>query len=94
MTTKPFLFSGKDIEINFSTSAAGGITVGILDNEGQAVDGFSNNDMEELYGDELGRIAKWKGGRGLAEAVNGNSKQPIRLRFELRDADVYSIRAV
>jgi hypothetical protein len=46
------------------------------------------SDAVELYGDDIAEAYSWKNG-GDVSALAG---QPVRLRFELRDADLYSWR--
>ena len=88
MITKPCTFSGKALEINFSTSAAGGIRVEIQDGDGGAIRGFALADCPEIIGDRIERVVAWKGGSD----VSGLAGQPVRLRFVMKDADLYSIR--
>ena len=42
----------------------------------------------ESVGDEHERIVRWKGNPSFAELWN----RPIRLRFVMQDADLYSLR--
>jgi len=88
MITKPFRFSGKVLVINFATSAAGGVRVEVQDEHGDAVEGFSLDDCPLILGDNLEHVVKWKGG-GDVSALAG---RPVRLRFVMRDADLYSLR--
>jgi len=85
-TTKPLTFTGKDLVLNFSTSAAGGIRIEIQDADGKPVPGFTLDDAPEIFGDALDRIAPWKDGSNLASLAG----TPIRLRFVMKDADLYS----
>ncbi len=82
------MFSGKELTLNFSTSAAGGIRVELQKPDGQPIRGFSAADCREVFGDELERTVTWNSGSDLGELAG----QPVRLRFVLRDADLYSIR--
>jgi hypothetical protein len=86
--TKPFTFSGKTLELNFSTSAAGGIRVEIQDSGGTPVPGFALRECREMIGDEIERRVWWTGGSD----VGGLAGTVIRLKIELRDADLYAIR--
>lgn len=90
LITNPLKFSGEQLEINFSTSAAGIVRVELQDTEGKPLTGFSLEDCEPIYGDELARVVKWKGSSSLA----AHSGQPLRLRFVMEDADLYSLRFV
>ena len=74
--------------LNYSTSGAGSVRVEIQDAKGQALPGFLLDDCSELYGDSLEQPVVWKSNPDLGKLAG----KPVRLRFELRDADVYSMR--
>ncbi|MFV1964397.1 MAG: hypothetical protein ACC628_03165 [Pirellulaceae bacterium] len=88
LITKPVAFQGKNLEMNFSTSAAGSIRVELQDAAGTPLPGFSLADGAELFGDSLDRTVSWKGGTDVSDAAG----KPVRLRFVLKDADLYSFR--
>jgi hypothetical protein len=44
--------------------------------------------MAPLFGDELDAVARWKAG-ATPPVRNG---QPVRLRFVLKDADLFALR--
>jgi len=88
MVMKPFTFSGKELVINYSTSAGGSVRVEIWGESGEAVAGYSIGDCDRIIGDEIERVVTWKGGSDLRALVG----KPIRLRFKMKDADLYSIR--
>jgi len=86
--TKPLRFSGKELVINYSTSAAGSVWVEIQDEAGASIPGFAQADADEIIGDEIARVVSWKGNAD----VSGLAGRAVRLRFILKDADLYSIR--
>jgi hypothetical protein len=88
LVTKPLTFSGKQLRINFSTSAAGGLRVELQTADGKPMPGFALADCPEIIGDRLDHSVTWKSGADLS-ALAG---QPVRLRFELRDAELYSLQ--
>jgi len=88
LLTRLLTFSGKELLLNYSTSAAGSIRVEILDDSGVPVDGFKLADCSELIGDEIERAVRWNQVSDLSP-LRGTS---VRLRFVLKDADLYSIR--
>ena len=51
-------------------------------------DGLSLADCGEMIGDETEGVVRWGGGDGLGRL----SGTPVRLRFALKDADVYAFR--
>jgi len=88
VVTKPLTFAGSELRINFATSAVGSVRVEVQDAEGRAIPGYGLDDMAEIYGDELERPVAWKGGGEVGQLAG----RPVRLRFVLRDADVFSFR--
>ena len=88
LTTKPLIFDGRELELNYSTSAVGSIRIELQDESGRPIEGWSLDDSAEIFGDHIERVARWEGGADLS-AVAG---QPVRLRFMLADADLYSFR--
>ena len=88
MLTKPLTFSGRELVLNVSTSAAGSVRVEIQGVDGKPLPGYALADCPEIFGDSLGRPVAWKAGGYLSKLAG----QPIRLRFELKDADLYSMR--
>ncbi len=87
LVTKPLIFAGRELVLNFSSSAAGSIRVEMLrDQMNMPVKGFGLEDCVEVLGDELERVVRWKEGR----ALGGLAGTPIRLRFVLRDAELFS----
>lgn len=89
-TTRPFTFTGKNLEINFSTGASGSIRFELQDAAGKPIPGFTLEEAPETIGDQVDRIVRWKGDRDLASL----SGQPVRLQAVMKDADLYSIRFV
>ncbi|MGB2823880.1 MAG: hypothetical protein WBF17_23070, partial [Phycisphaerae bacterium] len=88
MVTRPLTFSGDRLEINYSTSAAGSIRVEVQNPGGRAIAGFALEDFPPVYGDQISHVLAWKAGPDLA-ALAG---KPVRLRFVMQDADLYSLR--
>lgn len=88
MVTRPFVFSGKSLEINYSTSAAGYVCVEVQDITGKPLPGLCWNECPEIIGDQIERTVCWKQGSDLAQLAG----RPIRLRFVMKEADLYSIR--
>jgi len=88
VVTRPLAFEGTRLEMNFSTSATGRARVELQDERGLPVPGYALDECDPQFGDELGRIVSWKSN----EDVSPLSGRPVRLRFELRDVDLYSFR--
>jgi hypothetical protein len=81
-------FRGRHLELNFATSAAGSVRVEIQDLDGQPLPGFALDDCPQIFGDAIGRPVTWTKGSDV-RAIAG---RPVRLRFELKDADLYAFQ--
>ncbi len=90
LLTKPLVFQGKELTLNFATSAAGSVRVELQDAAGKPLPGFALADAVETIGNHLDRAVRWKSGSDVS-ALAG---KPIRLRLVLKDADVYALRFV
>jgi hypothetical protein len=88
LLTRPLKFDGQRLLLNFSTSAAGGIRVEIQDADGKPIPGFTLADTVETIGNEIERPVRWKSGTDVT-ALAG---KPIRLRFVMKDADLFALR--
>ena len=86
--TRPLLFNGRELLVNFETSAIGSIRLELQTAAGEAIAGFGMDDCPPIFGDEVEKIVHWKSGSDIS-ALAGT---PIRLRFHLMDADLYSIQ--
>ncbi len=81
--TKPFTFEGNELEINFSSSAFGDITVTVCDEEGNELEGYKSI---RIFGDSVCRKVKFE--KELKELEG----KPVRLKFFLKDAHLYSFK--
>ena len=88
LVTKPVTFTGKSLSLNFSSSAAGGVQVELQDAEGKAIADHALADCPPIFGDSLDRKVTWSGG-GDVSALAG---KPVKLRFVLNDADLFSYK--
>jgi hypothetical protein len=88
VVTKPFTMRGKELTLNFATSAAGSVRAEIQTSDGNPIDGFALTDCPEIFGDEIERVVKWKKGTDVTHLAG----QPIRLRFMFKDANLYSFQ--
>jgi len=88
LVTRPLVFSGSRLEINFATSAAGSLRIEIQHKNGRPIPGFELAECQLQYGDQLDRVVSWKSGPDVSELAG----KPIRLRVELKDADLYAMQ--
>jgi hypothetical protein len=86
LLTKPFRFTGGKLLLNYATSAAGSIRIEIQDADGKALPGYTLAEAPETFGDKIDAPFAWKRGSDVS-ALAG---RPIRMRFVLKDADLYA----
>ena len=93
--TKPLKFEGSNLVLNFATSAAGSIRLEIQDEDGSPLPGFSLAESPLIWGDEIAHTVRWK--RSHSQATSDKplrrvAGKAVRLRFVMKDADLYSVR--
>ncbi len=81
VVTKPLVFAGDQLRLNFSTSARGYLYVTIRDETGRAAR------SHEIFGDATDRVIDFAEG-----SVADFAGRPVSLEFEMSDADLYSLR--
>jgi hypothetical protein len=81
--TKPLLVEGDKLVLNYATSAAGSIRFEIQRASGQPLPRLALRETPVLWGDAIEAVIP------LATPLAG---VPIRVRFVMKDADLYSIR--
>ena len=86
--TKPLIFEGQKLKLNFSSSAAGNVYVEIQDRNGKAIPGFQLNECQQIFGDALDYSVLWTDKSDLKSLAG----KIIRLRFVLREADIFSFQ--
>lgn len=88
VTTKAVRFDGDRLSINCSTTAKGSMRVALHNAAGQPIPGFSLAECLEFSGDAIDHTVNWKQGSDVSKLAG----KPVRLRFMLRDVDLYSFR--
>ncbi len=94
MVTKPLIFQGSKLILNYSTSAAGSIQSEIQDANGHPIPGFSLQDCIPIWGDEIEGRARWNHPTSQTDQhpLKRLAGTTVRLRFVMKDADLYSLR--
>ena len=82
VVTKPLVFTGSEMLVNFSTSARGRMFVAIRDESGRSIRSV------ELFGDKVDRVVDFADGGKVADFAG----KPVTVTFEMFDADLYSFR--
>lgn len=88
LVTKSLRFAGKELVINFSTSAGGSVRVEIQDESGQPIRDFALADSRNLVGDTIEQQVGWKNGSDVSSLAG----KPVRLRFVMQEADLFAIQ--
>ena len=86
--TRPLVFAGERLVLNYRTEGKGSLRVELQNAEGQPVPSFAAADCQALRGDALSAPLQWNAAADLG-ALAG---KPIRVRFLLQDAELYSFR--
>jgi hypothetical protein len=85
LTTKPLLFDGNRLIIN-AEARRGVLRVEVLNEAGKPIRGFALPDSQEFTGNSVRHAITWAHGATL-DALRG---KPVRLRFRLTNARLYS----
>ena len=83
IVTKPLIFEGDHLSINFATSALGHVRIRLLSEDGTPMEDF---DSGKLFGDSVDRPVDFEG------SLSTLAGKPIRLEISMSDADLYSFR--
>ena len=87
LTTRPLTVGGGHLEINYLARPGGYVRVEMQDAEGRPLTSFSADDCDPLEGDEIAKTVTWN--------TDGNgpfSGRPVRVQFQVKDADLFSFR--
>ncbi|MBP1991719.1 hypothetical protein [Paenibacillus eucommiae] len=80
IVTKPFIFEGNQLSINFATSAVGYVKIKLIGEQAEL-------NSVELFGDNLEKIVIFEDGD--AALLSG---KPVHMEITMRDADLYSFK--
>jgi hypothetical protein len=88
LLTKPFTFTGKRLRLNCVTHDGGSVKVTVADEQGKPIKGFAENAAKPISGDFVDQVVSWKTGTDVSSLAG----KVVRLRFHLKNADLYSLR--
>jgi hypothetical protein len=88
LLTRPLRHAGNRFVINFVTGPKGSLRVEVQDAAGKPLAGHALADCLELRGDSVAQTVAWTSG----PQVRSQPAQPVRLRFVLADAHLFSLR--
>lgn len=87
LTTRRLGGAAGPLHVNYR-AAGGSLKVEILDENGQVIPGYGLDECSALQGDSVEQAVTWSGGNELPMSAG-----PIRLRFVLQNAGLYSFNA-
>ena len=90
--SKPIRFFGSQLSLNCSSSARGGVRVGLTNLQGKPLPGYSLENCPWIYGDFLDRTVEWIQSGEVTDDLGSTAGQPVKLVFELKDADLFSFK--
>ena len=88
LITKPILFTGNQLVLNFETGKKGNIRVELQDVKGRPIPGFSLAEAKGMAGDSIEQAVTWRKGRDVSSLAG----VAVRIRIVLTEADLYSFR--
>ena len=88
MVTRPFRFTGRELVLNYATTAGGSVRVEIQDADGKPLPGFALADARSLNGDALEQAVTWP----TSGDVSSLAGRPVRLHFAMQEADLYAMQ--
>ena len=89
LVTKPLIFAGRALFLNFDTGGSSELKMEIQNPDNTPIPGFARDDCFPIFGDHIDFPVSWKTTGSDVSALAG---QPIRLRFMLKDADLYAFQ--
>jgi len=88
LVTRPFVFDGDHLIVNFKTKPNGFICAEIQDASGKALSGLSLAKCRSMKGDQLAGQVVWQSQTKLSRFAG----RPVRLRFKINSAAIYSFQ--
>jgi hypothetical protein len=91
LVTRPLTFEGNRLVLNIDTGATGYAQIGVLDEAGKPIEGFSIEDCVYINGDHVDIEVEWLGRGSDVSALAG---RPVRLALAMRGTKLYSLQFV
>jgi hypothetical protein len=86
--TKPLVFDGDRLVINYAASAGGSVRVELQSAKGKPLSRHELSAAKSAQGDSIEHVVAWADTDGVAHL----SGQVVRIRFVLNNADLYSFQ--
>ena len=95
LVTQPLLSWGNALVVNAACRGHGYLRAELLDEAGAVIPSYAADDCEPFHGDAVEHVLRWNGRaelRGPAGPGAGEVPRFRRVRFLLREAELYSFR--
>lgn len=89
VVTRPVIFKGDVLMLNYRAGGSGSIRVAIENSDGRPLEGLGFKDCSPLTGDEIEAPVRWRGGASDIKQLEGKK---VRIRFLLQNADLFSFQ--
>jgi len=89
LLTRSLTYTGGQLILNASTSAAGFVKVEVQDAAGNPIPGLALGDCQTFVGDRISHVIQWK---PTSTTLSKHAGQPVRLRFQMQEADLYAFQ--
>ncbi len=90
LVTPLIQFEGNRLELNVDTSGGGALKVEIVGEDGNPIRGFAVSEADWINGNSVKMPVSWNG----RQDVSSLAGQPLRLRFVMRDCNLYAFQFV
>jgi hypothetical protein len=91
IVTRPFTFEGGKLVLNINTGGMGYALVGLADENGRPIEGFTTDDCVYINGNFVGHTVEWL---GKGTDVSSLAGKPVRLVIKLRGASLFALQFV
>lgn len=88
IVTPPIRFQGERLIVNADCGASGSLRVGLERPDGDPIPGYASAEAIPVQGNGLALPVRWRAAGNLGRLA----AEPVRLRFELKGADLYSFQ--
>ena len=88
LVTPSIRFGGTQLELNLDTGGGGAVKVELQDRQGRPIHNFAETDASYLCGNSVRMPVRW----GERTHLGDLSRQPIRIRFVMRDCKLYAFQ--
>ena len=88
VVTRPLVFEGRQLVLNLAVQ--GSLRVGLLDEAGKPLTGFSPADCDPIQADSIHHEVTWRGESDVSRLAG----DVVQLQFELKDAKLFALQFV